>query len=184
MLRQRQHIGGLKSQAVSIESETKEIHEKRDKLEKGYKSKLAEVVESILYSEREVKGLESELQIMKYEKQTTEQTIEIRRRVRMQELDEKIKPLTEEKEQMELSRDLMLNNLQILQKVKQQNENEKTMIEEDLQCSGQTKMGLIYQREDIEQYIEKTKCDNEDLNFISNLHMSQSLTSNWDKVVQ
>jgi hypothetical protein len=37
-------------------------------LEKGYKSKLAEVVESILYSEREVKGLESELQIMKYEK--------------------------------------------------------------------------------------------------------------------
>jgi hypothetical protein len=33
-------------------------------------------------------------------------------------------------------------------------------------------MGLIYQREDIEQYIEKTKCDNEDLNFISNLHMS------------
>jgi hypothetical protein len=29
----------------------------------------------------------------------------------MQELDEKIKPLIEEKEQMELSRDLMLNNL-------------------------------------------------------------------------
>ena len=111
MLRQRQHISGLKSQASSIEIETKEIHEKREKLEKGYKNKLAEVIESILYSEREVKGLESELQIMKYEKQTTEQTIEIRRRVRMQELDEKIKPLIEEKEQMELSRDLMLNNL-------------------------------------------------------------------------
>ena len=150
MLRQRQHISGLKSQATSIEIQTKEIHEKREKLEKGYKNKLAEVIESILYSEREVKGLESELQIMKYEKQTTEQTIEIRRRVRMQELDEKIKPLIEEKEQMELSRDLMLNNLQILQEVKQQNENEKTMIEEDLSCSGQTKMGLIYQREDIE----------------------------------
>ncbi len=111
MLRQRQHISGLKSQASSIEIETKEIHEKTEKLEKGYKNKLAEVIESILYCEREVKGLESELQIMKYEKQTTEQTIEIRRRVRMQELDEKIKPLIEEKEQMELSRDLMLNNL-------------------------------------------------------------------------
>lgn len=48
---------------------------------------------------------------MRYEKQTTEQTIEIRKRVRMQELDEKIKPLIEEKEQMELSRDLMINNL-------------------------------------------------------------------------
>jgi hypothetical protein len=36
----------------------------------------------------------------------------------MQELDEKIKPLIGEKEQMELSRDLMLNNLQILQDVK------------------------------------------------------------------
>jgi hypothetical protein len=33
-------------------------------------------------------------------------------------LDEKIKPLIEEKEQMELSRELMLNNLQILQDVK------------------------------------------------------------------
>ena len=68
MLRQRQHIGGLKSQANSIESESVDIETKREKLEKGYKSKLAQVIESIMYSEREVKGLESELQIMKYEK--------------------------------------------------------------------------------------------------------------------
>jgi hypothetical protein len=51
---------------------------------------------------------------MRYERQTTEQTIEIRRRVRIQELDEKIRPLLEEKEQMELNRDLLINNLQIL----------------------------------------------------------------------
>lgn len=105
---------------------------------------MAELVDSIQFKEREVKGMESEMQIMRYERQTTEQTIEIRKRVRMQELDEKIKPLIEEKEQMELSRDLMINNLQILQDVKQQNENEKTMIEEDLWGSGQTKMELIY----------------------------------------
>jgi hypothetical protein len=37
---------------------------------------------------------------MRYECETTEQSIEIRRRVRMQELDEKIKPLIKEKEQI------------------------------------------------------------------------------------
>ena len=43
------------------------------------------------------------------------------------------------------------------------------MIEEDLLASNLAKMELIYQREEIEQYIEKTKIENPDLKFISNL---------------
>ena len=43
------------------------------------------------------------------------------------------------------------------------------MIEEDLLASNLAKMELIYQREEIEQYIEKTKIENPDLKLISNL---------------
>jgi hypothetical protein len=56
-----------------------------------------------------------------------------------------------------------MNNLKIIQNVRQQNEDEKTMIEEDLVASNRSKMELIYQREEIEQYIEKTKNENPDL---------------------
>ena len=47
------------------------------------------------------------------------------------------------------------------------NDNEKSMIEEDLSGSNQAKVDLIYQREEIEQYIEKTKIDNPDIRFVS-----------------
>lgn len=41
------------------------------------------------------------------------------------------------------------------------------MIEEDLTASNQQKLELIYQREDIEQFIEKTRNDNTDLRFLT-----------------
>ena len=44
---------------------------------------MSELIDRISYTEREVNSLESELQIMRYEQQSTEQTIEIRRRVRI-----------------------------------------------------------------------------------------------------
>jgi uncharacterized protein (DUF3084 family) len=100
------------------------------------KRELAQLGSLIEQNTKELKSLESELQILQYERQTTEKTIEVRRRVRMQELDDKIRPLVEEREQLELNRSLLLNNLKILQDVKEQNENEKMMIEEDLSGSG------------------------------------------------
>ena len=53
--------------------------------------------------------------------------------------------------------------------MRDQNENEKMMIKEDLEGSNQNKVGLIYQREEIEQYIEKTKMENLDLKFVSDM---------------
>ena len=52
--------------------------------------------------------------------------------------------------------------------MREQNENEKQMIEEDVSASNQTKYGLIYQREEIEQYIEKLKSENPDVSFLAN----------------
>ena len=43
------------------------------------------------------------------------------------------------------------------------------MIEEDLSVANQTKMALIYQREEIEQYLEKIKAENPDLQFVSSI---------------
>jgi hypothetical protein len=100
MARQREHISGLKGQAVEVKSEMEQREAREAKWEKKYQSEITEIGDRIAFTERETRNLESELQIMRYECQTTEQTIEIRRRVRMQELDEKIKPLMEEKEQM------------------------------------------------------------------------------------
>jgi hypothetical protein len=56
----------------------------------------------------------------------------------------KVKPLSEERDHILLQIQLMQNNLDILQGVKEQNENEKQMIEEDVSASNQTKYGLIY----------------------------------------
>lgn len=56
------------------------------------------------------------------------------------------------------------------------------MIEEDLFASNLAKMTLIYQREEIEEYIEKSKVDNPDIKFISNLltiHGEQQ----WDSIL-
>jgi hypothetical protein len=55
-----------------------------------------------------------------------------------------MKPLSEERDHILLQIQLMQNNLDILQGVKEQNENEKQMIEEDVSASNQTKYGLIY----------------------------------------
>jgi hypothetical protein len=80
-----------------------------------------------------------------------------------------------------------MNNLKIIQNVRQQNEDEKTMIEEDLVASNRSKMELIYQREEIEQYIEKTKNENPDLQFItaSLIPMGDNPSSpRWEQLMQ
>jgi hypothetical protein len=62
----------------------------------------------------------------------------------MQELDVRVQPLVDERDQILLNIQLMQNNLDILEGVKEQNENEKQMIEEDVMASNQTKICLIY----------------------------------------
>ncbi len=62
---------------------------------------------------------------MKYEKQSLEQRIEVRYRVRMQELDVKVKPLADERDQILLNIQLMKNNQEVLAGIKEQNDNEK-----------------------------------------------------------
>ena len=52
--------------------------------------------------------------------------------------------------------------------MREQNENEKQMIEEDVSASNHTKYGLIYQREEIEQYMDKLKSENPDVSFLAN----------------
>jgi BMFP domain-containing protein YqiC len=46
----------------------------------------------------EMQSQESELQIMKYEKSTLEQRIDVRQRVKLQELETKMLPLSEERD--------------------------------------------------------------------------------------
>jgi hypothetical protein len=62
--------------------------------------------------------------------------------------------------------------------VREQNENEKQMIEEDVSASNQTKYGLIYQREEIEQYMEKLKSENPDVSFLANRTFGSNDTLN------
>jgi len=46
----------------------------------------------------ELQSQESELQIMRYEKSTLEQRIDVRQRVKLQELETKMLPLSEERD--------------------------------------------------------------------------------------
>ena len=63
------------------------------------------------------------------------------------------------------------------------------MIEEDLEASNQIKLELIYQREELEQYSDKTKSENNDLNIICfdslNLPYGQGTTEEqWHNVFE
>lgn len=71
-------------------------------------------------------------------------------KAKMQDYDHLVHPINEEREQAELSMDLLEQNLKILNDLRMQSENEKMMIEEDLISSDKSKMELIYQREEIE----------------------------------
>lgn len=78
--------------------------------------------------------------------------------------------------------------MKILDRVSAQNDNEREMIEEDLEASNQNKLELIYQREELEQYSDKTKADKDDLLLIFNLS-SGSLPENddehsWDNLMR
>ena len=145
---------------------------------------LRDCQEALASLEQELETQDSELKIMRYEKQSIEQRIDVRKKVRMQELNVKVQPLSEERDQITLSIELMQNNLQILQSVREQNENEKEMIEEDVSASNQIKIGVIYQREEIEQYIEKSKSENLDINFLLNkLSGCDDFNAQWDNLM-
>jgi hypothetical protein len=62
----------------------------------------------------ELQSQESELQILSYERHSIEQRIDVRHKVRIQELDVKVKPLSEERDHILLQIQLMQNNLDIL----------------------------------------------------------------------
>ena len=56
----------------------------------------------------------------------------------------KVIPLKDEKEKASMHMEMLNENLKMLIDVKNQNENEKMMIEEDLTVSEQTKMELVF----------------------------------------
>ena len=62
------------------------------------------------------------------------------------------------------------------------------MIEEDLEASNQNKLELIYQREELEQYSDKTKTDHDDLQLLYNLASGSLPDSDdehsWDTLVR
>jgi hypothetical protein len=58
--------------------------------------------------------------------------VEMQRRVKIQELDMRIKPLHEEKEKIELHIQMISENLKMLSSAQVQSENEGMMMEEDL----------------------------------------------------
>jgi hypothetical protein len=68
----------------------------------------------------------------------------VRSRVRQQELETKVGPLREERDQIVLNIELINKNLDVLKVVRGQGVNEREMIEEDLIGSNQTTMELIY----------------------------------------
>ncbi len=68
----------------------------------------------------------------------------MRSRVRQQELETKVGPLREERDQIVLNIELINKNLDVLKVVRGQGVNEREMIEEDLIGSNQTTMELIY----------------------------------------
>ena len=65
-----------------------------------------------------MEAIESECQIMKYEKQTLEQRIDVRKRVKMQEIDHQLQPMTEKRDELFLNLQLMLQNLNVFQTIK------------------------------------------------------------------
>ena len=80
---------------------------------------IRECQESLASLEQEFETQDSELKIMHYEKKSIEQRIDVRQKVRMQELNVKVQPLSEERDQITLNIELMQNNLQILEGVRE-----------------------------------------------------------------
>lgn len=57
------------------------------------------------------------------------------------------------------------------------------MIEEDLTVSESMKIDLVYQREELENFIEKMMKDNQDLRFIASQENFAHNYHNWDNIV-
>ena len=95
----------------------------------------------------------------------------------------KVIPLKDEKEKASMHMEMLNENLKMLIDVKNQNENEKMMIEEDLTVSEQTKMELVFQREELENFIEKIKEEIPDMRFIMNLPSYGQHFDNQDGII-
>lgn len=70
--------------------------------------------------------------------------VEMQKRVKTTELDMKMVPLVEERDKIQLHKQMLEENLIMVSEVLSQNQNEKQMIEEDLAVSESMKANLVF----------------------------------------
>ena len=96
--RQREHIQTLKRRAAKMDAEQQQI----DIQHQQYSDQHRQAVEDLEISNQGLKEAirnhESELQMIRFDRQSVEAKIELRKRVRMQELDIKVLPLNEDRD--------------------------------------------------------------------------------------
>eukprot|EP00347_Sterkiella_histriomuscorum_P009867 403339570 len=175
--KQKQHIINLKEQLRQIEAEHKNQIEEYSQFDSEINSVISNCQEQITKHQKLISENENELQVLKMQKKGLLMSIEMQKKVKTQELDMKVNPLKDEREKIQMHLDMLDENLRMLLQVKNQNENERMMIQEDLMVSESIKIDQVFQREELEGYLEKLKSNNEELNFITSQHRD----INWEQ---
>ncbi|CDW75874.1 UNKNOWN [Stylonychia lemnae] len=179
--KQKQVLINLKEQLREIDREYKQSLGEYQEFSKINVTKIEEYQAKIDSSSKALKKFEDELQALNAQKKGYQMGADMQKKVRIQELDMKIMPIKDEKEKVELHLEMLKENMRMLIEVKSQNENERMMIQEDLTVSESNKMELVFQREELEGYMEKIKYENCDLRFIAEQNLD---LKDWDIIIE